>query len=359
MPAATPPIQPASRSRRRTRADALPGLVVTRRSSPPGHPGRQQDRSGGGAADRGRGRRSGDRACRSASSRSSTPSASTAMPATSEVGSGLRDTGRVASELVDARAEVEMRRPREARSARRGRSAATRCRRRPSTSSRVVSAAASGRSSTSTSTPSLWRLERARLADADLRVGGHADVVRDDHAARRRCRGRSSRGTSPRGRSVCRRSTISWPIPSWYVSRRSAADGGPVVAVARRRRRGRCPPPDTVPADSASATAGQHQPADRAQERADQDRHAGGDDHDRHDRLAACGRRPGAADGDQSAEDEDADAERGSLGDVARVVRRVPLRRRTTRPEHPRRPEWRAERGCPRGRVRRREERAR
>ena len=43
-----------------------------------------------------------------ASSRSSTPSASTATPAISEVGSGLRVTGRVSSEFLEARAEVEL-----------------------------------------------------------------------------------------------------------------------------------------------------------------------------------------------------------------------------------------------------------
>ena len=50
------------------------------------------------------------------------------------------------------------------------------------TSSRVVSGEASGRSATVHVHALVVAVERARLADADLGVGGHAHVVGDDQA---------------------------------------------------------------------------------------------------------------------------------------------------------------------------------
>ena len=76
----------------------------------------------------------------------------------------------------------------------------------------------------------------------------------------------------------------------------------------------------TKPAGSATASAGQDEPARGLGERADDERHAGGDDERGDDLVAARRGAPEARDGEDEEQRHDAEAEQRPPRELARVA---------------------------------------
>src|SRR5215211_3297848 len=325
-PAATPPIQPASRSRRSSPADPADAVVMwpaSRSWSRVNHRGRPMPDASRIAPTAAQHAGASTPKRRSAvpvpSSRSSRPSATMHTPATTDVMSGLANTAGVAPEVVVDGPEVEV------------------------AVVHVDVAAGVADPERADAQVGLHQdpghprprigqileahvdsivvpLERAELADSHVRVGGDADIPRDDHARLAHAQvelDRSVAGGQVGGPQVDDQLAHAERVLVAQVE----CGGRAVVALAHApvevdaggRHR---------PGGQGECHGGENEPADGPQEAAGQDRHAGDDHHDRHHGLASGGGRPRAADRDQSADGEDRDAEERALGDGARLARR-------------------------------------